>query len=258
MQVSCVCLVATLLFSNLVPGQDYHRSRRASQSDPRQPPSNYIRPYIRESNFFNLAWFPLLMMIGLVPAEVTRKPPTPTHVDLSWPLVDYELRRSKGQPLITFDAGFNPRFEKYAVRAFKLGDYASSALSRQDSVMQLSETAFVNWIVITCDKLPFWPIQLQQTTNLRVIDIFRAIYDTYAQPLTPEEFLHFGREYIGRCEAAFKQRCEDGPELACVAERRGMLRIDLLRGRRIFKGLYPDRGKVGHYKLFFDDAPRRA
>ena len=193
----------------------------------------------------------------LAPADVTRKPPTPTHVDLSWPLVDYEQRRFKGQPLITFDAGFNPRFEKYAVRAFKPGDYVSSPLSRQDSVMQLSETAFVNWIVITCDKLPFWPIQLKQTTNLRVIDIFRAIYDTYAQPLTQEEFLHIGRETIGRCEAAFKQRCEDGPELACVAEKRGMLRIDLLRGRRIFKCLHPDRGKMGHYKLFFDDAPRR-
>jgi len=124
--------------------------------------------------------------------------------------------------------------------------------------MQLSETAFVNWIVITCDKLPFWPIQLKQTTNLQVIDIFRAIYDTYAQPLTQEEFMHFGRATIGRCEAAFKQRCDDGPELACVAERRGMLRIDLLRGRRIFKGLYPDKGKVGHYKLCFDDAPRRS
>lgn len=257
MRVSCACLIDCNLLSNFVPDHDYHRSRRASQPDARLPPSNYIRPYIRESNLFDLALLPLLMMIGLVPAEVTRKPPTPTHVDLSWPLVDYEQRRSRGQPLITFDAGFNPRFEKYAVRAFKPGDYVSSPLSRQDSVMQLSETAFVNWIVITCDKLPLWPIQLQQTTNLRVIDIFRAIYDTYAQPLTQEEFYHFGRETIGRCEAAFKQRCEDGPELACVAEKRGMLRIDLLRGRRIFKGLYPDRGKVGHYKLFFDDAPRR-
>lgn len=143
------------------------------------------------------------------------------------------------------------------MRALKPGDYVSSPLSRQDSVLQLSETAFVNWIVITCDKLSFWPIQLKQTTNLRVIDIFRAIYDTYAQPLTPEEILYFGRETIGRCEPYFKQRCEDGPELACVAERRGILRIDLLRGRRIFKGLYPDRGNMGHYKLFFDDAPRR-
>ena len=133
----------------------------------------------------------------------------------------------------------------------------SSPLSRQDSVMQLSETAFVNWIVITCDKLPFWPIHLKQTTNLRVIDIFRAIYDTYAQPLTEDELLYFGKETIGRCEAPFKQRCEDGPEFAFAAEKRGMLRIDLLRGRRIFKGLHPDRGKMGHYKLFFDDAPRR-
>lgn len=123
--------------------------------------------------------------------------------------------------------------------------------------MQLSETAFVNWIVITCDKLSLWPIHLKQTTNLRVIDIFRAIYDTYSQPLTQEELRYFGRETIERCEAAFKQRCDDGPELACLAERKGMLRIDLLRGRRIFKGLYADRGQVNHYKLFFDDAPRR-
>jgi hypothetical protein len=196
--------------------------------------------------------------IGLVPPELIHKPQSPTHVDLSWPLVDYEQRRSKGQPLITFDAGFNPRLEKYAVRVFRPGDYVSSPLSRQESVMQLSETAFVNWIVITCDKLPLWPIQLKHSTNLRVVDIFRAIYDTYAQPLTQEELVYFGRETIARCAAAFKQRCEDGPELACVAERRGMLRIDLLRGRRIFKGLYPERGKEGHYKLFFDDAPRRS
>ena len=195
--------------------------------------------------------------VGLVPAEVIRKPQSPTHVDLSWPLVDYEQRRSRGQPLITFDAGFNPRLEKYAVRVLKPGDYISSPLSRQDSVMQLSETAFVNWIVITCDKLSFWPIHLKQSANLRVIDVFRAIYDTYAQPLTKEELVYFGGETIGRCEAYFKQRCEDGPDLAYVAERKGMLRIDLLRGRRIFKGLYPDRGNAGHYKLFFDDAQRR-
>jgi hypothetical protein len=98
-----------------------------------------------------------------------------------------------GQLSITFNAGFNSRFEKYAVRAFKFRDYVPSPLSRQDSVMQLPETAFVNRIVITCDKLPSWPIQL---------------------------------------------------------------RIDLPRGRRIFKGFYPDRGKMGHYKLLFDDAPR--
>ncbi|KAF8804622.1 hypothetical protein BYT27DRAFT_7194241 [Phlegmacium glaucopus] len=123
--------------------------------------------------------------------------------------------------------------------------------------MHLSETAFVNWIIITCEKLPLWPIELKQTTNLRVIDIFRAIYDTYAQPLTQEELIYFGRSTIERCAGAFKQRCEDGPELACLAETKGMLRIDLLRGRRIFEGLYPDRGNIGHYKLVFDEPPRR-
>jgi len=222
-------------------GHDSQRPRHASNTDTRFPASNYIRPYIRET-----------------PSDTIRHTPSPTHVDLSWPLVEYDQRRSRGQPLITFDAGFNPRFEKYAVRALKAGDYASSPLSRQDCVMHISETAFVNWIFITCDKLPLWPIHLKLPTNLRVIDIFRAIYDTYSLPLTQEELIHFGKEIIGRCDAAFKQRCNDGPELACIAEKRGMLRIDMLRGRRIFKGLYPDRGRAGHYKLVFDDGPRRA
>jgi hypothetical protein len=36
--------------SNLVPGYESQRSRRVSQLDARVPASNYIRPYIRESN----------------------------------------------------------------------------------------------------------------------------------------------------------------------------------------------------------------
>jgi hypothetical protein len=256
-QVGCAaCLIATYLVTSFQAMITIVPVVQANQT--LASPRRIIFDHTSEKVIALILLFASLVdNVGLAPAEVTRKPLSPTHVDLSWPLVDYEQRRSRGQPLITFDAGFNPRLEKYAVRAFKPGDYVSSPLSRQDSVMQLSQTAFVNWIVITCDKLPFWPIQIKQSTNLRVIDIFRAIYDTYAQPLTKEEYLHFGRETMERCEASFKQRCEDGPELACLAEKRGILRIDLLRGRRIFKGLYPDRGKVGHYRLFFDDAPRR-
>lgn len=39
----------------------------------------------------------------------------------------------EGTSINLFDAGFNPRFEKYAVRAYKLGpgDYVSSSLSTQ-------------------------------------------------------------------------------------------------------------------------------
>lgn len=36
----------------------------------------------------------------------------------------------------------------------------------------------------------------------------------------------------------------NGVDVICVAEKSGMLRIDLLKGGRIFKGVYPDRGKV--------------
>ena len=54
------CMFDCNLLSNLVSGHEYHRSRRTSQQDTRAPASNYIRPYIRESEHYNLAWLPLL------------------------------------------------------------------------------------------------------------------------------------------------------------------------------------------------------
>ncbi|KAF8963038.1 hypothetical protein BDZ97DRAFT_1068198 [Flammula alnicola] len=46
-----------------------------------------------------------------------------------------------------------------------------------------------------------------------------------------------GDEYIERCQRAFKQRCEDSSQFTHIEERRGLLRIDILRGRRISKVL---------------------
>ncbi|KAF8182296.1 hypothetical protein BJ912DRAFT_1061778 [Pholiota molesta] len=111
-------------------------------------------------------------------------------------------------------------------------------------------------MVIINKKLHLWPIHLKNNNSwhaLRVIDVFRAIYDTYAQPLTPQELAHFGDEYVRRCQPAFMRRCEDSPQFTHVEERRGLLRIDLLRGHRIFKGLVPIPGRPFHYELLFDD-----
>ena len=52
------------------------------------------------------------------------------HVVLSWPLVEYALRKRDPYPLITFDAGFDPRDRKYAVKA-KRG-YHSTPLTREE------------------------------------------------------------------------------------------------------------------------------
>lgn len=176
------------------------------------------------------------------------------HLVLSWPLVEFTLRKRDPYPLITFDAGFDPRDRKYPVKA-KRG-YHSTALTREEMDIPVVYSTIIPEMVIVNQKLHLWPIHLKNPNawhTLRVIDVFRAIYDTYAQPLTPHELSHFGEDYIRRCQPAFAQRCQDSPQFTHIEERRGLLRIDLLRGRRIFKGLVPIPGRPLQWELLFDD-----
>ncbi|KAF8157910.1 hypothetical protein B0H34DRAFT_434552 [Crassisporium funariophilum] len=204
------------------------------------PRSNYMPAYIRETR--------------VAPAVQPTTPAwlaVPEHCMLQWPLIEFAARKREGEPPVYFDAGFDPRQDKYAPRA-KRGAY-STPLTREECTMCISSSAYIPEIIIISRKLEMWPVHIRGNRNLRVIDIFRQIYDTYSRQLTQEELMRWGPEYIARCERAFKQRCEDGPALTVHAERHGMLRIDLLRGRRIFKGLVPIRGKPMHYELLFED-----
>ena len=176
------------------------------------------------------------------------------HLVLSWPLVEYALRKRDPYPLITFDAGFDPRDRKYAVKA-KRG-YHSTPLTREEMDIPVVYSTIIPEMVIVNEKLHLWPIHLKNANpwhTLRIIDVFRAIYDTYAQPLTPQELTHFGKDYIRRCQPAFTQRCQDSSQFTHIEERRGLLRIDLLRGRRIFKGLVPIPGRPLRWELLFDE-----
>lgn len=120
--------------------------------------------------------------------------------------------------------------------------------------MLLSQgSSTVHHITIINRKLDRWPIHIHLPYQIRVIDVFRAIHDMYAQPLTHQEMESIGAEAIARCGRAWKQRCEDGPEPTHIEERKGLLRIDLLRGRRIFKGLVPTRMQSDTYELLFDE-----
>ena len=175
----------------------------------------------------------------------------PKHGKLSWPLVEYEKRKRDSEPLIYFDAGFNPRIPRYAVKAKRGPVY--ERLTREEEVMRVSTNAGIMSMTIVCQKLPRWPIYIKRSDNIRVIDVFRAIYDTYSQPLTHQELRDLGEAQIERCRAAFLQRCHDSPEFDHIEERKGMLRIDLLRGRRIFKGLVPVPTQPWTYELLFDD-----
>ncbi|KDR83034.1 hypothetical protein GALMADRAFT_238795 [Galerina marginata CBS 339.88] len=175
----------------------------------------------------------------------------PIHANLTWPLIDYATRKRAPEPLIYFDAGFNPRNSKYPVKA-KRGLHWSP-LTREEETMFVSLGAFISNMVIINKRLEAWPIHIRMSHNIRIIDVFRAIYDVYAQPLTERELRDCGPEYIQRCERAFLQRCQDGPDFAHNEQRKGMLRIDLLRGRRVFKGLTPIPGQPHTFELLFDD-----
>ena len=75
-------------------------------------------------------------------------------------------------------------------------------------------------------------------------------------PLTPEELMQIGPDYIERCKPTFEQRCKDGPGLTGVVQSKGICRIDLLRSKKFFKGLtpYTGPGKRGpnYWQLHFE------
>jgi len=213
------------------------RSRRASQQG---SGSSYLPAYIKDDEYqqaYQELW------------DWETNPPV--HGRLSWPLVEYDKRRRDPEPLIYFDVGFNPRIPRYAVKA-KRGP-VHEPLTREEEVMSVSTNAGMMSMTIICKKLQKWPIHLKRSDILRVVDVFRAIYDTYSQPLTHQDLKELGEEHIERCRRAFLQRCHDSLEFDHIEERKGMLRIDLLRGRRIFKGLITVPGQPWTYELLFDE-----
>jgi len=131
-------------------------------------------------------------------------------------------------------------------------------LTPEERNLLVSNNTIYKRLVIVNRDLAEWPIVIEPKSGqkIRVIDVFRAVYETYAVPLTKDELARRGPEYIQRCERAFFQRCEDAPEATHFLERQGMTRIDLLRGRRIFKGLVHHRGRPAwELELLFDEGP---
>jgi len=176
-------------------------------------------------------------------------------VKLSWPLVDYEMRKrvSPRMPRLYFDAAFDPR--SYPVKAIRGYGVAEPLLEPEETGLGVAENCFVGRMRIKCRYLPLWEVEVKSTNGLRIIDVFMAIYNTYSRPLTREEKNTIGSEYLEKCRKSFLQRCEDSPGLTYLEERKGMLRIDIMRGRRLFKGLVPIQGTTDYYELIFDDTP---
>lgn len=178
-------------------------------------------------------------------------------IAVSWPLVDFSSRAGKGMPSLYFDVGFNPRKDEWAVRVERGGFW--SPIRRDEADIPVSPHTILTEMKIYCipprnfpEYFTLWPIYLRRSGGLRCIDIFRGIFDTYNTALTEKEQTQIGAQYLKRCEPAFKQRCKDAPGLSLYNEECGMRRVDVLRGRRIFKAIIQDSTNT-RWLLYFDD-----
>ncbi|KAF9564139.1 hypothetical protein CPC08DRAFT_269897 [Agrocybe pediades] len=174
-------------------------------------------------------------------------------VTLAWPLIDYDLRKytSPQPPRLWFDTAFDPMV--HPIKIIRSFGIAENMRAIEDAQLNVAENCYVGRMRIKCRYLSQWEIELKAPMGLRIIDVFAAIYKAYNQPLTREEKEAIGPEYLEKCKRSFLQRCEDSPGLTYHEERKGMMRIDLMRGRRLFKGLLPIHGMPDHYELIFDD-----
>lgn len=181
-------------------------------------------------------------------------------IALSWPLVDFETRRHARSPALFFDAGFDPRLPGFEIQVMRYGDMSRSVIAREEEKMLVSPHAFMTEMVLINENLAQWPVVVHNSRGVRCVDVFRAIYDTYSIVLTRAEIVNWGQDYIDRCQKAFEQRCKDGPQLPPVTKARGLCRIDLLRGEKIFKGITPLTGPnypVNCWQLHFEQIKRR-
>ena len=159
-------------------------------------------------------------------------------ISLSWPLVEYNQRKRDHQPLLYFDIGFDPRYDMN-IRVYRSGDYLGSRtmMTPQEGYIPVSSHCMVTKMVIVCKELSRWPVIVGRPEGLRCFDVFYAIYKTFQVPLTEREKREIDRSYLDRCRPAFEQRCKDSPGLYEWNLQEGMRRVDLLRGRRMFKGI---------------------
>ncbi|KAJ7643580.1 hypothetical protein FB45DRAFT_278295 [Roridomyces roridus] len=151
-------------------------------------------------------------------------------ISLSWPLVKYtkSSKRSRN-PLLYFDVGFDPR-QHNNLKDNSTGQWL--ALSNADCHLSASTHCELTSMVIECPLIG--PVNIDRPGGICVLDVFSAIYDAYHVRLSSEERPD---DVDGRYEATFRKRCEDFKPYPAAEARRGMRRVDLLRGKRIFDGI---------------------
>jgi hypothetical protein len=154
---------------------------------------------------------------------------------LSWPLVSYAERRNLKYPLLYFDVAFDPR-EPINVKDNRAMHFLP--LPPEDRELPVSTHCKVTEIIIDCPHVG--SLIVERPEGLRCIDVFYAIYCKYQKKPRPHEMPADRAKY----QPAFEQRCKDSPGISDVnLKKTGFLRVDLLKGKRIFDGLKRSNGR---------------
>ncbi|GLB38725.1 hypothetical protein LshimejAT787_0505900 [Lyophyllum shimeji] len=175
------------------------------------------------------------------PHIVTRVPQKEEAIAISWPLIEpcKRKRLRPPRPPLFFDIAFNPTEHdpRFGIRALTEVGY-TRPLTREEMDTPASSHCVLQEMIIQCDEpeLQRWNAVARRAEGLRCIDVFQAIHDTYNVPLTPAEIDEL-RDYLPFCRPAFLQRCRDAPGLELQHQLRGMCRVDLLRTKRLFRGM---------------------
>ncbi|KAF5377851.1 hypothetical protein D9615_006722 [Tricholomella constricta] len=218
---------------------DYSRSRHHSFSGyapPGPPPPHpdaaaaaptYVRPHITR----------------------TTEPQKEPHVALSWPLLEHRKvsRQRPPRPILFFDLAFDPtELAIYALDTIMpprgpvvrpIGT-PRRPMRPEELKTPVSPHCVVTDMKIVCEERELWrwPVYVSRAEGLRCIDVYQAIYETYHVPLTDGEKTLIGKHVVAQSQPAFMQRCNDSPN-QYEEHRRGMCRVDLLRTKRLLKGL---------------------
>ncbi|KAJ7178417.1 hypothetical protein C8R43DRAFT_457826 [Mycena crocata] len=165
---------------------------------------------------------------------------------LNWPLVPFSERRHLRQPLVYYDCAFDPR-EPGNIRDNRQNYFL--ALPQEDRELPVSTHCKLTEMVIHCPHVG--SLVVERPEGLRCIDLFYAIYCKYQKrPRSHEKPAVTDK---AKYQLAFEQRCIDCPGLAEYNRTQvGFLRVDLLRGKRIFDGLKRSHGR---WELQFDSPP---
>lgn len=93
-------------------------------------------------------------------------------------------------------------------------------------------------MTIQCRRLLHWNIVVHNSSGITCGDVFYAVYDTLNTPLTDSECeQHITERNQSAVQEAFEKRHSELQDSELRTLDSSIMRVDLLQGRRIFKGL---------------------